>query len=105
MLKGGLSQAGETESIIASGKFTRVQAGGTLTITVAQRSAQGSGPFACDLDESSNVLGVSGQTNLTVAQDASQFGTGNLTLTVTMPSNLTCIGGESPVSCMVRWPS
>jgi len=93
LLDGDISISGVTEELLATGNLTTVTKGSNVTVTISQRNANGTGPFQCDMDPTSNALGISGQTPLTASQDSSQFGAGDLTLTVTMPSNLTCIGG------------
>ncbi|EFX05675.1 hypothetical protein CMQ_3744 [Grosmannia clavigera kw1407] len=74
LLAGDISEAGVTEELLETGNYTTTTQGGTITMVISQRYANGSGPFACDLDEASNALGAYGQTNLTVTQNNADFG-------------------------------
>ena len=65
-------------------------------MTIRQGSADGAGPYTCDLDLTSNADGATGQTNLTVKETDSADG--NITLSVTMPSDMACIGGKTPTT-------
>lgn len=65
-------------------------------MNILQVSADGAGPYICNMDFSSNADGTSGQTNLTVAENDS--GSGNITLTVTMPTDMACFGGKCTIS-------
>jgi len=64
-----------------------------VDVTINQVNTNGAGPYTCDLDLTSNADGVSGQTNLTVTEKDAASSTGDITLTVTMPADLACIGG------------
>lgn len=56
----------------------------------------------CDLDPTGNTLGATGQTALEVSNNVpgtngfSQAKTQDFNITVTMPSQLNCTGGEYP---------
>lgn len=90
---GNIDIGENTENALAAGDITKVTKGSKVTITVDQRNANGTGPFACDMDQTSNSNGVTGQTPLDVTQDNASGGTGQTTLTVTMPSDMACTGG------------
>jgi hypothetical protein len=81
-----------TETQLANKTVTSVTKGSTVAVTIKQVSAAGAGPYTCDMDLTSNADGISGQTNLTVTEKAAV--NGNIALTVTMPSDMACIGGE-----------
>lgn len=80
-----------TENALAAGNVTKVKTGSKVKITIDQRNANGTGPFTCDMDETGNGI-ATGQTVLAVTQGTSKSTTGQLTLTATMPSNMTCKG-------------
>lgn len=90
---GNIDIGENTENALAAGDITKVTKGSKVQIAIDQRNANGTGPFTCDMDQTSNSNGVSGQTPLTVAQDNASGGTGQTTLTVTMPSDMACTGG------------
>ncbi|KAJ9136879.1 Gas1-like protein [Pleurostoma richardsiae] len=102
LANGNIDIGENTEDALAAGNVTQVTKGSDVTVTISQRNANGTGPFSCDLDESSNADGNSGQTALTVTQDDSGSATGDLTLKVTMPSDLACIGASTGNICTVR---
>jgi hypothetical protein len=81
---------------------TQATKGSTVTVTMRQINATGAGPFTCDMDFTSNADGVDGQTNLTVKEvttsKRSKFSqkattSGALTLELTMPADMACVGG------------
>ena len=93
-LLGGNIDVGEhTESQLANKTVTSVTKGSTVAVTIKQGSADGAGPYSCDLDPTGNANGATGQQNLTVAEMDSADG--NIALTVTMPTDLACAGGTS----------
>ena len=79
--------------------MTQVQAGSQLTITIHQVNADGAGPYFCDLDETSNANVISH--NLTVTNNVpgsnglSQAKEQDFNITVTLPTDMNCIGGKS----------
>lgn len=91
---GNIDIGENTENALAAGNITKVTKGSKVQITVDQRNANGTGPFACDLDPTSNANGATGQTTLVTTQGNANGGTGQMTLTVTMPSDLACNGGQ-----------
>lgn len=95
-LLGGNMDIGEnTETALAANEVTQVTKGSKVQITVDQRNANGTGPFTCDLDQTSNANGISGQIPLDVQQGNAKDATGQVTITATMPNDLACIGGQS----------
>lgn len=98
-LTGNIDVGENTENALAAGKVTQVQAGTELTVTIHQVNADGAGPYVCDLDETSNS-GIISQ-NLTVTNNVpgvnglSQAKAQAFNITVKMPDNLSCTGGES----------
>ncbi|KAF3765561.1 hypothetical protein M406DRAFT_338995 [Cryphonectria parasitica EP155] len=97
---GNIDIGANTEDALAAGNVTQVTKGSNVKITIDQRSANGTGPFTCDMDQTGNSL-ATGQTALTVAQD-STTGTGQTTLTVTMPADMACQGSSQGNVCTVR---
>lgn len=59
-------------------------------MVMQQGGTNGAGPYTCDMDQTSNAQ-ASGQTKLTVKETDGTDG--NIKLAVTMPSNMSCIGG------------
>ncbi|EFX04911.1 gas1-like protein [Grosmannia clavigera kw1407] len=99
-LLGGNIDIGEnTEEQLANNTVTSVTKGSTVTVKIAKGSASGAGPYTCDLDLTSNGNGATGQTNLTVAETDSN---GSISLAVTMPSDMACIGASTGNVCTVR---
>ncbi|KZL85210.1 gegh16 protein, partial [Colletotrichum incanum] len=89
---GGNIDIGETtENQLGNNTVTKVTKGSNVDITIAQVSADGAGPYSCDLDLTSNANGANGQTKLQVKEAKPQ--NGNIKLSVTMPDDLVCVGG------------
>ncbi|KAK2606793.1 hypothetical protein N8I77_005519 [Diaporthe amygdali] len=102
-LSGGNIDIGEnTENALAAKQVTQVTKGSTVTMTINQVNATGSGPFTCDLDPTSNALGTSGQTPLTVAQGNAKDTTGEMQIKVTLPKDMACTGSSQGNVCTVR---
>ncbi|GKT83131.1 GAS1-like protein [Colletotrichum tofieldiae] len=98
---GGNIDIGETtESQLGNNTVTKVTKGSNVDITIAQVSADGAGPYSCDLDLTSNANGATGQTKLQVKEAKPQ--NGNIKLTVTMPDDLACVGASTGDVCTVR---
>jgi hypothetical protein len=93
LLAGNIDIEQNTEDQLANKTITSVTKGSTVAVTIRQGNADGVGPYTCDMDLTSNADGVSGQTNLTVTEKGNADG--NITLSVTMPSDMACIGGMS----------
>lgn len=92
LLAGNIDIGQTTEDLLANKSVTSVTAGGTVTVTINQVSTAGAGPYTCDLDPTSNSQGSSGQTALNVTEVTST--SADITLVVTMPTNLKCTGGN-----------
>ncbi|KAF4620194.1 hypothetical protein G7Y89_g14627 [Cudoniella acicularis] len=100
LLAGNIDIGENTETQLANKTVTSVTKGSKVAVTIKQVDENGAGPYMCDLDLTSNADGVSGQTNLTVAEtDASN---GNISLSVIMPSDLACVGASTGNICTVR---
>lgn len=88
---GNIDIGENTENALAANQVTQVKKGSKVTITMDQVNANGTGPFACDLDLTSNANGLTGQTALTTTESDSK--NGQTTLTVTLPKDMACAGG------------
>jgi hypothetical protein len=93
LLGGNIDVGANTEDQMANGTLTQVSKGGKVQIAVAQLDANGAGPYTCDMDLQSNAAGVTGQIPLNATE--SNGSNGQILLTMTMPKDLACIGGES----------
>lgn len=90
-LQAGNIDIGEnTEDQLSNKTVTSVTKGSKVAVSIDQVSADGAGPYTCDLDPTGNAIGATGQTNLTVAESAAS--NGQIALTLTMPSDLACMG-------------
>lgn len=94
-MAGNIDIGEQTELALTAGEVTKVANGSTVAVTIDQRSAEGAGPFTCDLDQTSNGSGIAGQVPLQVTQDDAASGTGNTTIQVALPDDMVCVGGES----------
>ncbi|TVY24791.1 hypothetical protein LHYA1_G006839 [Lachnellula hyalina] len=105
-LTGNIDVGENTENALAANAVTSVQKGTSMTVTIHQVNADGAGPYACDLDQTSNS-GVISQ-NLSVTNNVpgvnglSQAKTTDFNITVAMPANLACTGGSTGNICTVR---
>ncbi|KAF7547249.1 hypothetical protein G7Z17_g7862 [Cylindrodendrum hubeiense] len=105
-LSGNIDVGENTENALAAGAVTQVEAGSQLTVTIHQVNADGAGPYACDLDETSNTGTIS--QNLTVTNNVpgtngfSQAKTQSFNITVQMPDSFTCTGASTGNVCTVR---
>lgn len=86
-----IGQAAE-DLIAAKNKITSTTKGGAIQIKVNQGGPEGAGPYACDVDLTSNAGGASGQTLLPVNEIDGANGT--ISLSIRMPATLACIGGK-----------
>jgi len=102
VLGGNIDIGEQTEIELAAGSVTQSTKGGKVTVTINQVNAQGSGPFECDLDLTSNANGAAGQTKLKVQQNRADFGNGVMNLQVTLPADMACIGASTGDVCTVR---
>ncbi|KAK5632081.1 hypothetical protein RRF57_007795 [Xylaria bambusicola] len=101
-LQGGNIDIGEnTENALAAGQVTQTTAGGNVKVFIKQVNQLGSGPFTCDMDQTSNSNGVSGQTPLTV-RESQPSQDGVITLRVAMPNDMKCIGASTGNVCTIR---
>lgn len=91
---------------MAADQVTQVKAGSKITVTIHQVNADGAGPYACDLDETSNSGTIT--QNLTVTNNVpgsngfSQAKAQAFDIEVQMPDNFTCTGASTGNVCTVR---
>ncbi|KAK4160146.1 hypothetical protein QBC43DRAFT_360669 [Cladorrhinum sp. PSN259] len=105
-LTGNIDVGEVTEAQLAEGIVTKVQAGSDVTITLHQVNADGAGPFTCQVDETSNS-GVFSQplpikNNIPGVNGISQAKEQDFNITVTLPSNLQCVGASTGNVCTIR---
>ncbi|GKT41962.1 uncharacterized protein ColSpa_02143 [Colletotrichum spaethianum] len=100
ILAGNIDIGENTENQLGNNTVTKVTKGSNVAITIAMVSAEGAGPYSCDLDPTSNANGATGQTKLQVQEAKPQ--NGNIKLTVTMPKDLACVGASTGDVCTVR---
>ncbi|KAK1957284.1 hypothetical protein LY78DRAFT_686332 [Colletotrichum sublineola] len=107
-ISGNIDIGENTENALAAGQVTKVKAGSELTVTIHQVNADGAGPYACDLDPTSNSLGGSGQIPLQVTNNVpgvngfSQAKAQQFNITVKLPADLKCTGASTGDICTVR---
>ncbi|KAK1584907.1 uncharacterized protein LY79DRAFT_671356 [Colletotrichum navitas] len=107
-ISGNIDIGENTENALSAGQVTKVKAGGELTVTIHQVNADGAGPYACDLDPTSNSLGGSGQIPLQVTNNVpgvngfSQAKAQQFNITVKLPNDLKCTGASTGDICTVR---
>ncbi|ROW06981.1 hypothetical protein VMCG_04044 [Cytospora schulzeri] len=102
LLNGNIDIGENTETALASGDVTQVTKGSTVKVVINQVNANGTGPYTCDMDETSNASGTSGQVPLDVQEGNSASNNGHINLAVTMPSDMACIGSSQGNVCTVR---
>ncbi|KAK2036549.1 hypothetical protein LZ31DRAFT_571340 [Colletotrichum somersetense] len=100
IMQGNIDIGEETENHLGNQTVTKVTAGATVDVIVAQVNVDGAGPYTCDLDLTSNSNGASGQTKLTVLE--SKPHNGLITLKVQMPTDMACVGASTGDVCTVR---
>ncbi|TQN66364.1 hypothetical protein CSHISOI_09093 [Colletotrichum shisoi] len=100
ILSGNIDIGETTEGQLSSNTVTKVTKGSNVDITIAQVSADGVGPYSCDLDLTSNANGATGQTKLQVQEARPQ--NGNIKLKVKMPDDLACVGASTGDVCTIR---
>lgn len=93
--KGNIDIGENTETALSKGQVTKVTQGGTVKIKVNQVNSNGTGQYTCDLDQTSNASGTSGQVALDVQQSSAASSNGHVTLSVTLPKDMACIGCKS----------
>ncbi|KAI0433525.1 hypothetical protein F5Y09DRAFT_63500 [Xylaria sp. FL1042] len=98
---GNIDIGEQTENALADGNVTQATAGSRVKVYFQQLSADGAGPFTCDMDQTGNTIGATGQTQLRVKEsEASKNGI--IALKVSMPSDMQCIGASTGNVCTVR---
>ncbi|KAI3556626.1 GEgh16 protein [Colletotrichum abscissum] len=100
ILAGNIDIGETTEAQLGNNTVTKVTKGSNVDVTIAQVSADGAGPYSCDLDLTSNANGATGQTKLQVQEAGAQ--SGQIKLKVTMPDDLACVGASTGDVCTVR---
>ncbi|KAK1977366.1 GEgh16 protein, partial [Colletotrichum cereale] len=100
ILQGNIDIGEETENHLGNHTVTQVTVGANVDVTIAQVSADGVGPYTCDLDLTSNSNGASGQTKLVVQESKPQNGL--IKLKVQMPPDMACVGASTGDVCTVR---
>ncbi|GKT89056.1 GAS1-like protein [Colletotrichum tofieldiae] len=88
ILQGNIDIGEETENQLGNRTVTQVTAGANVDVFIAQVSADGAGPYSCDLDLTSNSNGASGQTKLMVQESEPE--NGQIKLSVKMPDDMAC---------------
>ncbi|KAK1634251.1 hypothetical protein BDP81DRAFT_324910 [Colletotrichum phormii] len=107
-IAGNIDIGESTENALAANQVTQVKAGGEVTVTIHQVNADGAGPFSCDLDQTSNSLGGTGQIPLEVTNNVpgangfSQAKAQQFNVTVKMPADMKCNGASTGNVCTVR---
>lgn len=91
LLGGNIDIGEQTENALADGNVTQATAGSRVAVLIQQVNETGAGPFTCDMDETGNSIGVSGQTKLDV-KEAEANKNGVITLRVALPNDLACTG-------------
>lgn len=99
LLSGNIDIGENTETQLANKTVTSVTKGGNVDVTISQGGTNGAGPYTCDVDPTSNADGVSGQLNVTTKETD---GTGSIKLSLTMPADLACVGGELPFTSYIH---
>ncbi|KUI53248.1 hypothetical protein VP1G_00649 [Cytospora mali] len=102
LANGNIDIGEKTEGALATGDVTKVTKGGKVSLVINQVNANGTGPYTCDLDETSNASGTTGQVALDVQQSTSTSSNGYINLSVTLPSDMACIGSSQGNVCTVR---
>ncbi|OLN85056.1 hypothetical protein CCHL11_10233 [Colletotrichum chlorophyti] len=100
ILGGNIDIGENTENQLLNKTVTQVTKGAKVDVTIRQVSADGVGPYSCDLDLTSNANGATGQIPLQVTESQPQ--NGNINLKVTMPADMECVGASTGNVCTVR---
>ncbi|KAI8257241.1 hypothetical protein K4K58_004323 [Colletotrichum sp. SAR11_239] len=100
ILAGNIDIGENTENQLIAKTVTQVTKGSTVDVQIAQVNQDGSGPYTCDMDLTSNANGATGQTKLQVQEGQPQNGIINLK--VTMPQDMACVGASTGDVCTVR---
>ncbi|KAI0406491.1 GEgh16 protein [Xylaria palmicola] len=101
LLAGNIDIGEQTENALADGNVTQATAGSRVAVLIRQVNDTGAGPFTCDMDQTGNSIGATGQTKLAV-KEAPTNENGIIGLRVTMPRDMQCIGASTGNVCTVR---
>ncbi|KAB8299224.1 hypothetical protein EYC80_001316 [Monilinia laxa] len=99
LLNGNIDIGENTETQLAAKTVTSVTKGSTVNVVMQKGGANGVGPYTCDMDQTSNAQ-ATGQTKLAVKETEGKGG--NISLAVTMPANMSCIGASTGNICTIR---
>ncbi len=88
---GNIDIGENTENALAAGNVTQATAGSRVSVFIQQVNRDGAGPFTCDMDQTGNSNGATGQTQLRV-QESSANKKGIISLKVTLPGSMACTG-------------
>ncbi|KAI0847197.1 hypothetical protein F5Y00DRAFT_122751 [Daldinia vernicosa] len=98
---GNVDVGANTEDALAANQVTQVTKGSKVNITIRQVNETGAGPYTCDFDPTGNTAGATGQLNVTTTESKANAN-GEITLQVTMPNDLACIGASTGDVCTIR---
>ncbi|KAI1463437.1 uncharacterized protein F4812DRAFT_463772 [Daldinia caldariorum] len=98
---GNIDVGATTEDALAANKVTKVTKGSKVDVFIRQDSTAGAGPYTCDMDLTGNTAGATGQINVTTTESKANKN-GLITLQVTMPKDLACIGSSTGNVCTIR---
>ncbi|KAI0025422.1 hypothetical protein F4780DRAFT_329258 [Xylariomycetidae sp. FL0641] len=99
--KGNIDAGENAEIALSDNQITQVTKGSTVDVSIRQVNGSGAGPYTCDMDETGNTKGATGQTQLDV-EESDADDEGNINLKVTMPDDMACIGSSTGDVCTVR---
>ncbi|EIM86259.1 uncharacterized protein STEHIDRAFT_122193 [Stereum hirsutum FP-91666 SS1] len=105
LLAGSIDIASSMTSTATNGQYPSIPSNGTLTMGVFQVNADGGGPFSAEV--STDATGTSWQTLSVTSQPPGvngllHDGPANSSITVEVPSNVTCTGGTNGNACLIR---
>ncbi|KAI0201950.1 GEgh16 protein [Astrocystis sublimbata] len=101
VLGGNIDVGATTEDALADGNITQAVAGGRIAVFIQQGNEKGAGPFTCDLDDTNNSRGVSGQTKLQTKENQPNEH-GVIGIRIQMPNDLKCVGSSPGNVCTIR---
>ncbi|KAF2269393.1 hypothetical protein CC78DRAFT_508786 [Lojkania enalia] len=105
-IAGNIDVGEQTENELALNRVTQVTMGGTIAVTIHQVNSDGTGPYECDLDETSNAainfIPLQVANNVPGTNGLSQAKEQDFTIQVEMPANFNCIGASTGDICTVR---
>lgn len=93
LLNGNIDSGELSEVALTNNSITQVTKGSVVQVAINMVDERGAGPYKCDVDFKSNAAGATGQVNATVVEAAPVNGV--ISLAVTLPKTLACIGGKS----------